>query len=209
MLTARSKEGLELAKSEIEAISKGVKVHTVPSDLGDLQHLPALCKEVMKFADSAVHDQFVLIHNAGTMNSFDKPFEAFTDPKEIHDYFALNYTSMAVLTAHFLSAITSGHRCVVNITSKLASLYIPGFPLYSPTRAARDAYMGCLTAEKPDVRTLNYCPGDCDTDMYYTVPKAITDLFPPKITSQQSIVKLINLLKENTFKNGSTIDYHD
>ena len=194
---------------EIEAVSKGVKVHIVPSDLGDLQCLPALCKEVMKFADSAVHDQFVLIHNAGTMNSFDKPFEAFTDPKEIHDYFALNYTSMAVLTAHFLSAITSGHRCVVNITSKLASFYIPGFPLYSPARAARDAYMGCLTAEKPDVRTLNYCPGVCGTDMFESIPKEISNSFPPKITCQQSVGKLVGIFKENAFKNGSTIDYYD
>ena len=209
VLTARSKEDLKVAKAEIEAVAKGVKVHIVPCDLGDLQRLPALCKEMLAFADPSVHSQYVLVHNAGSMNTFDKPFEAFNDPKEIHDYFALNYTSMAVLTAHFLSTATSGHRWIVNISSKLATFFIPGFPLYSPARAAREAYMGVVTAEKPDVRTLNYCPGVCATAMFESIPKEISRSFPPTITCQESIGKFVSILKENAFESGCTIDYYD
>lgn len=208
-MLARNKKALEATKSEIQAVAARVRVHLFLCDLGDLQALPAICKEMLEIADSSKHSQFVLINNAGTMNAFDKPFEAFSDPKEIQDYFAINYTSMAVLTGHFLSSIISRHRYVVNITSLLATVFVPRFPLYSPTKAARHAYMGVLTAEKPDVRTLNYSPGPCITDMLKSVPKEISDAFAQKVTCQQSIEKFVRILKEDLFENGAVIDYCD
>lgn len=209
VLLAKTKESLETTKSEIQAVAAGVRVHLFPCDLCDLQQFPAVCKEMLKIADSSKHSQFVLINNAGTMNTFDKPFEAFSDPKEIQDYFSINYTSMAVLTGQFLSSIISRRRYVVNITSLLATVFVPRFPLYSPAKAARHAYMGVLTAEKPDVRTLNYSPGVCVTDMINSIPKEISDAFAQKITCQQSIQKFVTILKEDLFENGAVIDYYD
>lgn len=210
VLVARSKEALEATKAEIEVSAAGIRVHLIPCDLGDIDHLPTVCKEILSIADSATHSQYVLIHNAGTMNTFDKPFEAFSDPKEIQDYFAINYTSMAVLTAQFLSAIASSHQCwVVNITSLLATAYIPGFSLYTPAKAARNAYMGVLTAEKPNIRTLNYSPGPCLTNMLASIPKELTDKFDDKITCQESITKFVCILKEDHFENGALIDFYD
>lgn len=206
---ARNKEALEATKADISAVAKGIRVHLIPFDLCDLEHLPAVCKEILSVADSATHSQYVLIHNAGTMNTFDKPFEAFTDPKEVQDYFAINYTSMTILTAYFLSSVKNSHCCVINITSRLAIAYIPGFPLYTPARAARNAYMGILTAEKPDVRTLSYSPGACLTDMLDSLPKKISDGFEAKLTCQQSIGKFVGILKEDKFENGALIDYYD
>lgn len=209
MLVAKSKEALEATKREIEVVTRRIKLHLKPFDLGDVQNLSIVCREMFNLADSASHSQFVLIHSAGTMNTFDKPFEEFTDPKEINDYFNVNYTSMTVLTALFLSHFRSGHRCVVNITSILAHIYLPGFPLYTPTRAARNAYMGVLTAEKPDVRTLSYSPGPCVTDMHNSLPKHIKDKLDESITCQQSITKFIGILREDKFDNGALIDYYD
>ena len=209
MLLARNKAALEVTKSEIQVVAAGVRVHLFPCDLGDLQRLPSVCKEMLEIADSAKHHQYVLINNAGTMNDFDKPFEAFSDPMEIQNYFAINYTSMAVLTGHFLSSTTSSHRYVINISSLLATIFVPRFPLYSPIKAARLAYMGVLTAEKPDVRTLSYSPGPCLTDMLKSIPKEITDSFAQKITCQESIEKLVRVLKEDLFENGGMIDYYD
>ena len=209
VLLARNKDALEGTKSEIQAVAAGVRVHLFPCDLCDLQRLPAVCKEMLEIADSSKHSQFVLINNAGTMNTFDKPFEAFSDPKEIQDYFSINYTSMAVITGQFLSSIISRHRYVVNITSLLATVFVPRFPLYSPAKAARHAYMGVLTAEKPDVRTLNYSPGVCITDMMKSIPKEISDAFAQKITCQQTIEKFVRILKEDLYENGAVIDYYD
>ena len=209
VLLARNKEALEVTKSEIQTVAAGIRVHLFPCDLCDLQQFPDVCKEMLGIADSSKHSQFVLINNAGTMNVFDKPFEAFSDPKEIQDYFSINYTSMAVLTGQFLSSIISRHRYVVNITSLLATVFVPRFPLYSPAKAARHAYMGVLTAEKPDVRTLNYSPGVCITDMMKSIPKEISDAFAQKITCQQTIEKFVRILKEDLFENGAVIDYYD
>lgn len=209
VLLARNKKALEVTKSEIQTVTGGVRVHLFLCDLGDLERLPAVCKEMLEIADSSKHSQFVLINSAGTMNSFEKPFEAFSEPKEIQDYFAINYTSMAVLTGLFLSSIPNGRRYVVNITSLLATVFFPRFPLYAPAKAARHAYMGVLTAEKPDVRTLNYSPGVCVTDMTENLPKEITDGFAQMITCKESIDKFVQILKMDLFENGAVIDYYD
>ena len=81
--------------------------------------------------------------------------------------------------------------------------------MYSPAKAARHAYMGVLTAEKPDVRTLNYSPGVCITDMMKSVPKEISDAFAQKVTCQQTIEKFVRILKEDLYENGAVIDYYD
>ena len=210
VLLARNKERLEKTKSIIASLSpKCVSPHVLSTDLGDLQSLPGVCEELMKFGDPAKHDQFVLINNAGTINSFDKPLIGYTDPNEIQDYFAINYTSMAVLTAKFLSTFQSGQRYVINITTLLATVYIGGFPLYSPSRAARNAFMGVLVAENPDIRAFNYSPGPCGTDMNSSIPRHITEKFPRTLTCEESISKFVSILKEDTFQNASVIDFFD
>lgn len=71
----------------------------------------------------------------------------------------LNFTSMSVLTSLFLGHFTSGERVVVNVSSLLATVFLPGFAMYSSTRAARNALISVMAEENPDVRFLTYTPG--------------------------------------------------
>ncbi len=177
--------------------------------MGDMKSLPALCKEILGHVDTSKHEQGVLIHNAGTMNEF-APLASRDDPQKIQDYFGINFTSMVVLTNHFLSTFTDGHpRYVINISSLLATVYLPGFDLYTSSRAARNAFMGSLGAEIPDVRQLTYTPGPCDTDMHRAVPQGMIKMMSPVLTAEQSIQKFVGILKENRYKNGAIIDYYD
>ena len=209
VITARDKKALEETKTLITSQAPAISTHIIAGDMGDMDSLPSLCSQLLELVDTTKHKQAVLINNAGTMNDFKTPFISQNDPKTIQDYFGVNFTSMVVLTTRFLSAFSTGHRYVVNISSLLSTVQAPGFLLYSASRAARNSFMGTLGAEMPDVRQLTYTPGPCDTDMYRSIPKELSK-FPHKVlTPQQSIQKLVGLLKTDQFENGSVVDYFD
>ena len=220
VLLARSVEGLEETKAKITTSAPGVTVHTIQTNLGDLGSLQKVFSEATKFADTSKHQQFVLVHNAGTIGDISKPLIQHTDPKVVQDYFALNFTSMFTLTAHFLSTFNSGHRTVINIASLLAKVHLPSFSLYGSCKAARNAFMGVLAVENPDVRILNYSPGPCDTKMHKTISEesfseSVVEQFKANYTDkvvlscQESISKLVGILEEDKFENGIVIDYFD
>lgn len=54
-------------------------------------------------------------------------------------------------------------RTVVNISSLCALKPFPSWVLYCTGKAARDMMFRVLAEEEPDVRVLNYAPGECPT----------------------------------------------
>jgi sepiapterin reductase len=208
IITARSKEGLEKTKALIITQAPGVNVHAIPGDLGDIDALPDLFSRLLAPLDTTRHKQGVLINNAGTIDDFETPFSSLT-PKKVQDYFSINLTSMITMTTRFLSAFPDGRHFVVDLTSLLARVFVPGFPLYSTTKAARSAFMSVLMAESPNTRVLKYSPGPCDTEMYGSIPDKYKNKFSETLAPATSVQKLVKLLKEDQFENGCVIDYYD
>ncbi len=220
VLVARTKDGLEETKATITDTAPGVTPHVIQADLRQLDSLQEVFSVAAKISDSSKHQQYVLVNNAGTLGDVSKPAIQLTDPQMLQEYLGLNFTSVYVLTAHFLSAFQSSHRTVVNITSLLARVSWPSFSFYSSSRAAREAFMGVLAVENPDVRVLSYSPGPCDTDMHRTIAdqsfsKTVTQQFQDNYTNKvvlscsESISKLVAILHEDKFKSGGIIDYFD
>jgi sepiapterin reductase len=220
VLLARTMDGLQQTKSDIEASSPGVTVHTVPADLRDLTTLHRVFSECSEKADSSRHQQYIIVHNAGSAGDLTRPMSQQTDPGALQEQWALNFTSMSVLTSLFLSKFTSGERRVVNISSLLAKVYLASFSMYSATRAARDALMGVLAVENPDVRFLTYTPGPCMTAMHQSIAETsfceeVRETFRGQrergevLTCRQSIAKLVKLLVDNSHDNAAVIDYYD
>ena len=162
VLMSRTEKDLKAAKSDIESSCLGVSVHVVPADLQDLSTLHDVFSRCAAVAEDSTkkYQQFVVIHNAGSICDITKPMVQQTEPSLLQQQLALNFTSMSILTSLFLSHFTSGERLVVNITSLLAKVHLAGFCMYSATRAARNAFIGTLAAENPDVRFLTYNPGE-------------------------------------------------
>ena len=162
VLMSRTEKDLKAAKSDIESSCPGISVHVVPANLQDLSTLHDVFSRCSAVADDSTkkHEQFVLVHDAGSICDITKPMVQQTDPSLLQQQLALNFTSMSVLTSLFLSRFTSGERLVVNITSLMAKVHLAGFSMYSATRAARNALIGTVAAENPDVRFLTYSPGE-------------------------------------------------
>ena len=160
VLIARTEEDLKTTKSYIETSSPGATAHVIPADLQNLSSIEEVFTRCVGTApDIGEYTQFVLVHDAGSMGDVTRPMVQQTDPLALQEQLALNVTSMSLLTSLFLSRFTSGERVVVNISSLLAKLFLPGFAMYSASRAARNALVGVFAAENPDVRFLTYTPG--------------------------------------------------
>ena len=80
--------------------------------------------------------------------------------------------------------------------------------------------MGVLAVENPDIRLLNYGPGPCETGIQREIreqcfSESVREQFKgyatdKKILScQESISKLVVVLKEDKFENGGVVDYFD
>ena len=206
-------------KSLINSKSPGINVHLVRTDLGKLDTIETTFAEAASYADETKHQQKILLHNVGTIGVITQPAIEITDAQLIQDHLAINYTSMFTLTSHFLSHFKTGHRMIINHTSTAAFRFRPSYSQYSACKAARNAYMGVLAVENPDVRVLSYSPGPVDTDMLQTITKKsyseiTTSWFRERYASNQvlsckeSINKFVQILREDKFESGANIDFY-
>ena len=165
VLLSRDVDGMKRTRQLIATAAPSIRVHEFQVDLSDLQALPAVCSRMWEIYREDRHQQVTLVHNAGTLGNISKPVAAQTDPAEVHRCFAINLTSMWVMTGSFLTRFKSLPRLLVNITSLVAKVPFAGLAMYGTGKAAREAFMANVAKENPDVRLLNYSPGPCDTKM--------------------------------------------
>lgn len=208
-------EGLRETKAMIEPATPGINVHLIQADLGKLDSLESTFVEIAKIGECSDHQQYVMIHNAGTSGDMSKSIAELQDPKPIQDYLAVNFTSVFLLTSHFLSRFTEGHRLILNISSVLAFQYYPGCSFYSSGKAARSALMGVVAAENPSVRVLNYLPGPCNTAMLHGIlgttgddelAEKVRERFGKALlTCRETISELVKILQDDKFENGASI----
>lgn len=78
-------------------------------------------------------------------------------------YLSLNVSSCLCLTASVLQAFPQRpgvQRTVVNVSSLCAQQPYSSWVLYCTGKAARDMMFRVLAAEEPELRVLNYAPGE-------------------------------------------------
>lgn len=88
---------------------------------------------------------------------------SFTNVAEVDSYLSLNVSSCLCLTASILQAFPQRpgvRRTVVNITSLCALQPFCSWVLYCTGKAAREMMFRVLAEEEPDLRVLNYSPGE-------------------------------------------------
>lgn len=218
VLLSRSVEGMEETRSLVFASAPSIGVHTVRADMGALDSLADVFAEAVKHASSEKHRHAMLVHNAGSTGDVSKPIAEQRDPKAVQSHMASNFESAFTLTALFLSHFKTGNRTVLEINSLLHKKFMHSMSLYSVAKAARRAFVGSLAVENPDVRVLSYGPGACDTDMFRSIPRAtyssetraaFESWSTTALSCTQSISKLMQVLRENRFENGSYVDYFD
>jgi sepiapterin reductase len=195
-----------------------ITVKTIQADLSNMDTLSCVTDEILNGYDPSHYDQAALFHVAGSIGDIVKSTAEQIDPFKVSEYLTLNYTSMWMLTNKFLSTVKDGPRIVMNMTSLLAKKPLGGLAAYSSIKAARNIYLESVAIEYPDVRFLNYSPGPCDTDMFRYIrdnisfdqsKAAFVNMKDFVLSTEKSIGKLIQIISDDQYESGTTIDYFD
>lgn len=134
---ASSREGADATVAAIE--SAGGRAIAVKADVADAGQADALI-------EAARHEYGridVVVNNSGVY-AF-APIDAF-DPLEYHRMFGINVLGLLNVTKAAVPHLTEG-ASIINISSNITRMRMPGASLYTATKAAVDAITRVLSAE--------------------------------------------------------------
>lgn len=221
VITGRNAENLNETKRLVGEVAPDVEVIAEVMD-----HSKASFDDYRKlitdtWAKISEADGVVLVHNVGTIGDVHKYASAFTDEKEIDDYFHLNLTSVMTLTSAFLEQFSNSStlsRTIINISSLAAVKPMAGASIYCTGKAARQMYMKIIAAENPTVTVLNYSPGPVDTAMHQALHHGVNEIAAVAkgavesgmlLTPEATALRLVQILGAQEFQSGDHVDYFD
>ncbi|TVY38702.1 Short chain dehydrogenase, partial [Lachnellula subtilissima] len=159
VIISRSAAELEVVRQEILSINNGIEVLAVATDARDATSVDSLWQKVKaKFGKADV-----LINNAGTlMNGLisEIPVDTWwTD-------FETNVRGTFLFTQGFLKLLgTEAKGSIVNMTSGLAVMTVPGMSSYSLSKLAILQLQAYIALENPNVTAIALHPGIVKTEM--------------------------------------------
>ncbi|MDP9114321.1 MAG: glucose 1-dehydrogenase [Acidobacteriota bacterium] len=154
---ASSKTGADAVVNRIAA--KGGNAVAVQADVSNLEDIRRLFAETKK----AYGKLDILVNNAGVYE-----FAALEgiNPEHFHRQFNLNVLGLLLTTQEAVKLIDETGGSIINISSMVGPMPLPGASVYSATKAAVDALTVALAAElglrKIRVNSLN--PGMVETE---------------------------------------------
>lgn len=222
VLMARSADGLEKTKNDIAEIDKAICVLTFVVDLSkpDNDEYAKIFDQVFAQIDTNQIEFGLMFHNAGHVGVL-KPSTDLTDLNTWRSYFDLNLFSVILLNSIFVKKMRpiAPQLVVINITSICGRVPFKDLAMYGTGKAAREQFFKVLALEEPRIVVLNYSPGPVSTDMFHSI---VNDAHSEEIRKEfqevaekhvlkpeQTVEKLIEVLKKGDFQNGATVDYFD
>ncbi|VVE67144.1 short-chain dehydrogenase [Pandoraea anapnoica] len=201
------------------ASEKGAKLEQIAIDLADTAATARTAERIFASlpCDAA---RYLLINNAGTVHPVANS-AALNDPAAIGAAFALNVTSVMLLTSRFLAATQglTAKRQIVNISSGAGRNPNAGWAVYCSTKAALDMYTRVVNAEHREhgVQAISLAPGVVDTGMQETIRSSSVESFPAlarfqdlkasgKLSSPEDVARRILTLTERDDFGQTEID---
>jgi 3-oxoacyl-[acyl-carrier protein] reductase len=148
------------AKETVTAITKaGGEAVAIKADVSKPAEIPGLFAGVKK----AFGGLDILVNNAGIMER--GPIMEVT-AEHIDKHFATNVRGLLLCTVEGLKLLPKG-GCIINTSSNITGMAIPGAAVYTATKGAIDMITQVLATElgPKGIRVNAICPGATDTDM--------------------------------------------
>lgn len=179
---ASSKSGADAVVKRIK--EKGGKALAVQADVSKPEDITRLFKETK----AAYGKLDVLVNNAGIFEF--APLESVTG-EHFHKQFDLNVLGLILTTKEAVKLFGDNGGSVINISSIVGPMPVPGASVYSATKAAVDAVTVSLSRElgpkKIRVNSLN--PGMVETEGTHTAGLVESD-FRKKIESETPLGRI-------------------
>ncbi len=146
----------------VAAISGRSRVaNFVPADLGDADDVLSLARLAIAIGEGHVD---VLVNNAALMT---RESTAHVRTDDFNSVMAVNVLAPTLLVGALAPGMAGlGEGAIVNVTTIVANLGMPGFPLYGSSKAALQALTKSWAAEfgAAGVRVNTVCPGPTRTE---------------------------------------------
>lgn len=231
-LIARNLEGLIETEEQIlryvGEIDVSISKHS--SDLANMDTLEEDMKSVFQeLSQKSQYKQAILINNAGSLGYIGRS-STLPSPKEIQKTIDFNVTSSIWMSSYFVHRFANELKVqkliIVNMSSLCGVRPFNTMALYCTGKAAREMFHQTLGNEEEHsassvIRVLNYAPGAIDTSMTSELESSDTldtelSHFYRKSRSDKSYItpmdtatNLVDIIFDDTYKNGSHIDYWD
>ncbi|XP_074097550.1 sepiapterin reductase [Cotesia typhae] len=219
LLLARDENGL---KETAGKIRNHVQVDYVSVDLS-VAPADRLTDIVNTHVNPGEYDRAVVVHNVGSIGDLSKFTDAMNDFDVWRKYYDLNVFSPAVLNSVFMKIFNQNvkaKKLVINITSLCGIKPFKSMGYYCSGKAGREMYFKVFAEEFPEVNVLNYSPGPVETDMLRTIAETSADDDTRKnmsdtrrerkqLTTDQTVNRLVGVLKDQKYKSGDHVDYFD
>lgn len=204
-------------------ISSKIVVDTTSVDLSKptKEEFHEIIEKALKTKKAQDFDRVVIVHNAGTVGDITKCVNEMTDPTIWRDYYNLNVFSPAILNGVMMNVFKDvKNKVVINITSLFAFKAGKNTGYYCTGKAAREMFFKVFALENSDVNVLSYSPGPVETDMFNKMCEDMSDKesrdrfismrnSKTYLTTEQTVDKLLTVLKEHKYKSGDRVDYYD
>ena len=152
------------SQKEADAVVASIKAAggeavAVQADVSKPEEIPGLFAAVKK----AFGRLDILVNNAGVMDHL--PIEKVT-AEHIDKHLGVNVRGLLLCTAEGLKLLPKG-GCVINVSSNITRMAIPGTSVYTCTKGAIDMVTQVLATElgPKGIRVNAISPGATDTDM--------------------------------------------
>jgi len=213
LLTIARTHDAELAAQAEQA---GASLQQVQCDLANPAATERVATQIVASLPPGAQ-RYLLINNAGTVEPVAQA-DHLTQAAAITAAFSLNVTSVMLLTAAFLQAVSPQQqavRRVLNISSGAGRSPVPGWGVYCATKAALDLYTRVLASENHGVQAVALAPGVIDTAMQQTIRASDQADFPnlPRFTQlyeqgqlaspQDTAARILRFLARDDF--GTTV----
>lgn len=173
----------------------------------------------LKGTDPKEFDRVILVHNVGTSGDVSKFTNDMMDINEWRKYYDLNMFIPIILNGLMMEIFdkkTDTKKLIINITSLFAQLPFASAGYYCTVKAAKEMFFKVFALEYPEVDVLNYSPGPVKTDMLDNFSQNLANeefrktLTTNKVlTTEQTVTRLIEVLKDHQYKSGDHVDYFD
>ncbi|CAG7720023.1 unnamed protein product, partial [Allacma fusca] len=225
LIIARNEANLNETKSLMEKVAPEVKVRTGSLDLSKPNEGDFL-KAIENTAtvngnDPSAFQHAILVHNAASIGDVKLLLSQYENLEYLQKYYNLNVISTILLNSFFLKVFndSSKQRSIIQVTSLASKMPVKSLGMYGSAKAARNMMMSMLAMEEQNLRTLSWAPGVVATDMYSECERSIdpdvVNLFLSMkergnlITAEMSASKLVKVLEDGNFENGSYVDCYE
>jgi short-subunit dehydrogenase len=157
VLIARSLEGLEATKAEMEA---GRSVKLVAFDLAELERIPALVREI--------HDEFGSIDALLNIAGYAEPRSLLdTTAKNLISTYSTNVFAMVLLIREVVSFMQGRPAKILNVASTAGTTARPGWVAYASSKAAVVSLSQTLSEELAGtgIKIYTISPGRTATEL--------------------------------------------